>query len=605
MGQKSYKTREVKVFDRYGRAYNIPLEKWRIEFLPNAIEENWNEPEALAQLIIQAIKEGMFKDVEPACKKLLEIDNNKDRSTCLTSLVLAEIGKGKEAKHMLSTYIKKEPPSAQILMSLAKIYASEGSLDLAYKLSVEALSIDPNEEGALQLYWQFRILEGKQALEEVSKLPNSWRAQCYLAKIEIENENIEKAISYYKEALKACPKPYPDDLLTMISGELGNCGMLIEALDLVLPRFNPKYHDLPVANNIIKLLVDLGKPDEAKSLVKKLWLRDRADWKDALLFWESEAVNLDLETRDPIDAPQIIVSSIEAPIWLRNTKNLRREVYKEKSESESISFLTSSATMAEDARKWGLSGACGRYSRALPCYWAEQISLNTTAKTYSMQVSLEDGTAILMGSEAEDEHYCLYARNNEPTSDYVVVSHIDTNPKKEKDIKRVKQWKISIKLLRTIDCVCLEKIERLFNPGDPEEGLNSLTKELLCAVLTHTEAQPIRKEKELINPAPLENYLLRLEQLQSLALHYSMKNKGSEFNGLHEFITGSMDMCLNNPENTVSRLILAQCYQIAKSIDKSIGNQYAKRIQSLNTEYPLKKEQMLGVETVLKKRVNQ
>jgi tetratricopeptide (TPR) repeat protein len=547
----------------------------------------------------------MFKDVESACKKLLEIDTNKDRSTCLTSLVLTEVGKRKEAKHMLNAYIKAEPPSAQILMSLAKIYASEGDLDLAYKLSIEALSIDPNEEGALQLYWQFRILEGKEALEEVSKLPNSWRAQCYLAKIEIEKENIETAVAYYKEALKACPKPYPDDLLTMISGELGNCGMLIEALDLVLPRFDPKYHDLPVANNIIKLLVDLGKPDEAKNLVKKLWLRDRADWKDALLFWESEAVNLDLETRDPIDAPQIIVSSIEAPIWLRNTKNLRREVYKEKAESESISFLTSSATIAEDARKWGLSGACGRYSRALPCYWAEQISLNTTAKTYSMQVSLEDGTAILMGSEAEDEHYCLYARNNGPTSDYVVVSHIDTNPKKEKEIKKIKQWKISIKLLRTIDCVCLKKIERLFNPADPEEGLNSLTKELLCATLTHTEAQPIRKEKDLTNPSPLENYLLRLEQLQSLALHYSMKNKGSEFNGLHEFITGSMDMCLNNPENTVSRLILAQCYQIAKNIDKSIGNQYAKRIQSLNTEYPLKKEQMLGVETVLKKKTNQ
>lgn len=602
MSNNSYKNKEVKIFDRYGRPYNIPLEKWRTQILPNAIEEKWSDPENLSQLIVQGIKEGTYKDLELACRRLLKIDDNKERATCLICLVLPEINKLREARRLLTAYIKTQRRSAPILMSLAKLHATEGDIDSAYKLSIEALTLDPNEEGALQLYWQFRILEGRQALLEVSKLPNSWRAKCYLAKIDLEKDDPERAIKFYESALKDCPKPYPEDLLTIISGELGNAGLLIEALDLTLPKFEPQNHELPIANNIIKLLIDLGKPNEAKQLIKKLWLRDKAEWKDALLFWESEAVNLDLETREPIETPHIIVSSIEAPIWLKNTKSLKKNHEKEKEDSEKIAFLTASATIGEEARKWGLSGACGRYSRALPCYWAEEVSLNTTAKTYSMQVSLADGTAILMGTEADDEHYCLYARNNIPVSDYIVVSHINTNPSKKKDLTKVKDWAITAKLLRTIDCVCLESFKVFFDPALPKKGIEEITKKMLTTILTHTEAQPTKREKSLSNPAPLENYLLRLEQLQSLALHYSMENKGTEFNGLHEFITGSMDLCLNNPDNTVSRLILAQCFQIAKNIEKGIEKQYYPKIDCLNTEYPLQKEAMLGVETVLKNK---
>jgi tetratricopeptide (TPR) repeat protein len=602
MPKEAYRQREIKIFDKYGRGYVIPLEKWRLELLPKAIQEGWSNPEALSQLIVQGIKEGLYKDLLPCAQRLLEIDPEEERATCLACLILTEVGKVNEAKRMLNKYIKTKPQSASILMSLAKIHASEGDIGAAYQLSTEALAIEPNEEGALQLYWQFRILEGKQALLEVSKLPHSWRAKCYLAKIELENDNPEQAIEYYKEALKDCPKPYPEDLLTMISGELGNAGLLVEALDLTLARFNPDKHDLPVANNIIKLLIDLGKPLEAKKLVKKLWLRDRADWKEALLFWESEAVNLDLETRDPIDAPQIIVSSLEAPIWMKNAKNLKNTHEKEKTESERIAFLTSSATIPEEARKWGLSGACGRYSRALPCYWAEEVSMNTTAKTYSMQVSLEDGTAILMGNEAEDEHYCMYARNNEPVADYIVVSHINTNPKNKKNVKDYELWEIKVKILRTIDCVCLDTLKADFDPSNPKEGINKVTKALITSVLTKTESQPTKKEKNLSNPDPLENYLLRLEQLQSLALHYSMKNKGAEFNGIHEFITGSMDMCLNNPKNAVSRLILVQCFNLAKNIERGIGKQYCQKIEFLNDECPLPKEEMSTIESILHKK---
>jgi tetratricopeptide (TPR) repeat protein len=602
MPQNQDKNREIKLFDRYGRAYSVPLKQWQADFLPNAIKAAWSNPENLAQLIVQGIKEGVYIDLKDACQRLVEIDPNKDRAVCLSSLVLSEIGRSRGAKRLLTDHLKKFPDSPSVIMSLAKIHAMEGNLDLSYKLAIDALSIDPNEEGALQLYWQFRILEGRQALLEISQLPKSWRAKCYLAKIELEKDNPDNAIELYKEALKVCPKPYPDDLLTMISGELGNAGLLIEALDLTLARFDPQVHELPVANNIIKLLIDLGKPNDAKKLIKKLWHRDRADWKEALLFWESEAVNLDLETREPIEAPEIIVSTMEAPIWLKNARNLKRVHDKEKTESEKIAFLTASATIAEEARKWGLSGACGRYSRALPCYWAEEVSLNTTARAYSMQVSLDDGTAILMGTEAEDEHYCLYARNNDPISDYIVVSHIDTNPDRVENLKNVSRWMVKAKLLRTIDGVCLQKFRAFFDPSSPKEGIEKLTKRLLSAILIHTEAQPTRKEKSLNNPQPLENYLLRLEQLQSLALHYSMKNKGAEFNGLHEFITGSMDMCLNNPDNTVCRLILAQCFQIAKNIDKGIEHQYSGKINNINSEYPLDKELMTGIQGVLKSK---
>jgi tetratricopeptide (TPR) repeat protein len=592
--------REIKLFDQYGRSYIVPLSKWKGEILPKALEQSWEDPQNLSQLIVQGLKEGLYEEFEIPCKRLLEIDPNQERAVCLNCLVLAEVGKIKEAKLLLNSHIKKNPQSAPLLMSLAKIHTMEGNLRLAFKLSEEALFIDPNEEGALQLYWQFRILEGRQALVDIANLPNSWRAKCYLAKLELEKDNTDQAIAFYKLALKNVDKSPPDDLLTMISGELGNAGLLLDALDLTLPHFDPKIHELPVANNIIKLLIDLGKPQEAKKLIKSMWLRDRPDWKEALLFWESEAVNLDLETRDTIESPNVILSSIEAPIWLKHTKKLKTDHNKEKKDSEKIAFVTSSATIPQNGKKWGLSGACGRYSRVIPCYWAEQVSLNTTARTYSMQVSLDDGTAILMGTEADDEHYCVYARGNDPSVDYIVVSHIDTNPKrKAKKEGDGPLWSVRARLLRTIDGVCIEKFNVLFDPSSPERGLDAITKDILVSILTHTDCQPIRKREITKSPAPFENYLLRLEQLQSLCLHFSMKNKGAEFNGLHEFLTGSLELCLNNPTNTVSRLILAQCFSIAKNIERGIDKQYRQKIEILNNECPLTKEGAKTIESIL------
>lgn len=599
---KGSHNKEIKLFDQYGRSYNVELKNWKQNILPNAIKESWEDPNSLGQIIIQAIKQGAYKDVELASKRLIEIDTNKERAISLRCLVLTELKDIKEAKYLLNKYIKENPPSAPILLSLAKIYTSEGDLHLAFKYCEEALLIDPNDEGALQLYWQFRVLEGRQALVDVSRLPNSWRSKCYLAKLELERDNTEGALNFYKLAFEDSKEPYPEELLTMVSGELGNAGLLIEALNLSLDKFDPKEHELAIANNIIKLLIDLGQPAEAKELIKKLWLRDRPDWKEALLFWESEAVNLDLETRDNIQSPEIVLSTIQAPIWRKSVKGEKKiqDNEDEDEEQEKIAFLTSSATIPEEARKWGISGACGRYSRALPCYWAEQISLKSNAKTFSMQVSLDDGTAILMGSEAEDEHYCIYARNNKPVVDYIVVSHITPTFKSQAGTD--KDWNIKARLLRTIDGVCLESLSTNFNPVSPKEGIEKLTKNLIQAVLTHTDTQPIKQDQSSISPEPFEGYLLRLEQLQSLFLHFSMKNKGKEFNGLHEFITGSIELCLNNPKNSVARLILAQCFWVAKRIEAKIDKQYRKKIECLNSEYPLSPEQTKNVLSILNRK---
>jgi hypothetical protein len=82
--------------------------------------------------------------------------------------------------------------------------------------------------------------------------------------------------------------------------------------------------------------------------------------------------------------------------------------------------------------------------------------------------------------------------------------------------------------------------------------------------------------------------------------HYSMKNKGSNFNGIHEFITGALELSLNEPENTTSRFLLAESFSLARKVDKNLEAQYLKKIELLNKEFPIPERYSKIVEGILK-----
>lgn len=81
-------------------------------------------------------------------------------------------------------------------------------------------------------------------------------------------------MSLYEESLVAAPTPAPSDLLTQISGDLGNAGHLPELLDLVLPRYDVDRHGVLIGNNLIKAMVDLGQIDPARKLLHQLYAQN-------------------------------------------------------------------------------------------------------------------------------------------------------------------------------------------------------------------------------------------------------------------------------------------------------------------------------------------
>src|SRR3981081_64522 len=86
----------------------------------------------------------------------------------------------------------------------------------------------------------------------------------------VDENDVAAALDLYRQAL-ARVNPAPADLLTQVSGDLGNRGRLAEIIELCAPRFDVQLHGLTVGNNLIKAYVDLGEAGKARAIVEQLY----------------------------------------------------------------------------------------------------------------------------------------------------------------------------------------------------------------------------------------------------------------------------------------------------------------------------------------------
>jgi len=581
----------IRVFDGYGREMFIPKEAWRTNVLPGTIKANWNNPEALYGIILNALNDGFRSDVVAAAEHLYEIDPIPCRAACVWGIILKDEGRLDAAENVFRDFIAKYGEDGSILTNLAKVHSQRKNDSKAEEILWRGLEVDPNQDNGLLWYQSIcREREGadgaEAALRRVAAQPGSWRAQLWLARTALQTRNLEGALAYYSESLSRVGKPAPADMLMQISGDLGNAAHLPELLQLVEPQFVVEMHGLQVGNNLIKAHLDLGQLDAARQILNQLYALKRPDWQQALQFWDTELTKARLatETNEPKAPLKITMLTIEGPVWLNPSSPVAKLFAAKLPDAISVCFLGSSAGVASNSQRvqHQPADAPGRMSRALPLFLAEQVALNSQARVQTLVPWITEEIAgfVLSGAPWSDENASNYARQSEHKSDYVVITHLKTQNE---------PWTVELRLTRTIDAKCLGNQTSSFPSIRPEESIPELGRQLLALLVEHAEVEsqvPI-SIYAVPNGQNFPFYLLRLEQLLAVRCAGMDGVRADFLNGAREIVDGNLQLCLACPDNVTARVVLAQTLLAMNKARPDIFPEFRDKLTMLQKEKPL------------------
>ena len=147
------------------------------------------------------------------------------------SIVLMQTGRVDQAERVLSEQLANHGPDGSVLLNLAQVYASRNETERADATLWRALEVEPNLDNGLGWYaslaaeraaaafaagspeadqpalQQAGEQAGTEALQRVATLPGSWRAQLWLARGELNRNDLEAARELYRQALARAPRP--------------------------------------------------------------------------------------------------------------------------------------------------------------------------------------------------------------------------------------------------------------------------------------------------------------------------------------------------------------------------------------------------------------
>lgn len=581
----------IRVFDKFGREMRIERREW-LKVMHENFRRVWNEPDPLAAHVIQALQDGFDAEVEEAAKQLHAIDTVPSRGATLLAVVYLQTKRPEKAEELLLSHLKKHGEDGVLLTNLAKAQSAQGRDADSLATLWHALELDPNQDNGLGWYEVIhREKEGERgsiaALRRIAGLPSSWRARLWLARHELAEKRLDAALALYHEALDRAPRPVPADLLMQMSGDLGNQGHLLELLDLTAPHFDAEVHGIAVGNNLIKASIDTGQLAAARKLLDRLESMQRPDWRENVGFWEAELQKARIGSDEvpSVDRLEVSMLSISGALWLPDAHPLTARFPAKHSGAPHVVVCGSTfetPTMG-DKVKFGPTDSAGRYSRALPLFFAEHISLRSAARTTTLIPWVMNGSGgfVLGGRPYSDEDLVTFAgrtagdANTAP--DYVLGSHL---------IVHGENFTVRLRLIRCIDGRCLGEVMREF-PESAFHRVAGRVLEDLARILSNEAEVESSSTTPTISGAELDHYLFRLEQALAVSCSTMEDRFAESLSNPAEILDGLLQLCLQNPEHLPSRMLfLRTVRKLRKNHGLLVGSMRGK-IEALMQDYPI------------------
>lgn len=577
----------IQIYDEYGREMFIDKETWRKDVLPGTITENWNKPDELYGVIVGALNDGFYQDVIKAAKHLYQIDPIPVRGYCILGIVMMKNGKLDEAENILNSYTEKFGEEGVVVTNIAKVQAERGQPDIAEKTLWHALELDPNQDNAVE-WWSAIHHErsGKEgyvaALEKVAELNGSWRAQLWLARVALENQDYKMAREFHNVVISTL-QTLPSEVMMQISGDLGNAGRISDIVELFGKRFDPEQHGLMVGNNLIKAYIELNDLNNARQVIAKLYELNRPDWKEHLKFWE-EQIDQASGRYGPLNGePKISITTLSLiwPIWAHKLSSLDTLLPKKKDDAPTVSFISSSCEYADMSEKpvQQKTDKEGTLSRAIPLFLTEQVQMTTSAKAVMLTpVIAGDGSFVLSAKPWPQDSLLEMARGS--NVDYILSGHL---------VAHGTMWDFQATLVNVKEATVVEKFSQSIDAHNPAKNVRKLServKELLsqhCNVITLKP--PIKyqlPQKEIFNM-----YLDGISQSLALSVATANESDGNQLYGERSMFDYLLNLALDDTNSDISRLMFVSALAKNKAYGSNIYPDYRKKVEKLLRDHPL------------------
>jgi tetratricopeptide (TPR) repeat protein len=579
----------IKVYDGYGREMFITKQQWKDNVLLDNLEQKRDDPDELYGMLVGALEDGFAADIVPYAEHLWRTDPVPSRGTTILGIIYMENNRLDDAERIFRDFLSANGDDGVVLTNMAKVFSRRGDNAQAESILWHALEVDPNQDNGLDWYAAIHRERGGEACavdayRRVAALPQSWRAQLWLARDALEGRDLATAKTLYAEALSRSGSPPPSDLLMQMSGDLGNNGYLAEIIQLVEPYFEPAIHGLQVGNNLMKANSDLGHIDRARHILGQLYAQKRHDWQETLRYWDTELTSADLARREKLSPEQLSVAlmSVEGPLWMRDGSPFSALLSAKSDHAQTIVILGSTVVLANVPQKpvAQLSDTPGRISRAIPLIFAEGIHLSSDAIGVALIPWAQNQGFAVFGRPYEDNDLCSLATKSDRPPDFLIGVTLDATQSK---------WNLLLRLVRIADCVRVAEEQVEGDPQNPGLAAESLVRKMLQPLARHAGVH--------IQPAPpwyyapigqdFFDYLLRLEQQLAVTCMHLDFLKGGGLSGEHEILDGILQLCVRQPANQLVRMIFAQTLRQMQKVRPEILSEFREKVDLLQRDHPL------------------
>lgn len=376
----------IRAYDERGREVLFDRVTWRHDILPHNLQKSWNDAEGLYQLILDSVRDGFSEDVLEAASHLDEIDPMPERAACIHAIVLIDLKLYDQAERRLMAFISQFGETGVVLTNLAKTFSFRGDEAEARRLLRRALSLDPNQDNALDWWEALHHQEGgeegaRAALEEIASYPQSWRAKLGLARIHLKEGDPQGALALYREVLAVSKSP---DAFHQISGDLGQAGYLGEMIDLIAPLYDLDRHGIACGLNLVRAYAALGGIEPGRTLWRRIKALNLPGFDQVLAELEQlllKPISLTEAPKEPSAPFSITMPNVEGPIW---TRGLQNAAWLMEGRQTGIRLQILPLTIAPPEKPMEaqaqIEDDAGRLSRAIPLFLAETLCFGTDAR---------------------------------------------------------------------------------------------------------------------------------------------------------------------------------------------------------------------------------
>jgi len=259
--------------NEFGQAVQMSREDYQKKIIPTNLDRYWDDKNKLRDFAMELAKEQFNEEAANAADRLLELYGPIESALIFRAVVHMQAKEFERAKTILINCLDRFPASGNACTNLAKIYGAEGDEAKAFEMLETGLFKDPNQENALNMYAQAFVNSGKKdelrrRLETLSSKEGAWRPKLHLARLALTEENLLKAMQWYREAIEGTKDRF--EVVMTVTGELGQAGYVYQLIQICEEYWQPDFPYPYAGFNYANALLATDQKEKAIAILRHM-----------------------------------------------------------------------------------------------------------------------------------------------------------------------------------------------------------------------------------------------------------------------------------------------------------------------------------------------